>query len=141
MTDAAKRALVVVDVDPRSSDRAVEALRMSLGVAAATNDVTVVLRGEAVALTGPERNALPGGARAAGFLDGLERLGVRVETGEDVDLTAADAVIRWTAAEGTRRIVFDSPSGDDLPLTDDPTTPAVEALLDRILDHDRVVVW
>jgi len=98
MSLPAKRVLVVVDADPRTSDRAIEALRMSVGIAAAENAVRVVLAGDAGLLLAAEREGLPGGARAAGFLDALERLGA--EVGGDGDLPGrlleADEVVRWT---------------------------------------------
>ncbi|MEN8150571.1 MAG: hypothetical protein ABFS86_12165 [Planctomycetota bacterium] len=141
MKQPGKRVLVVVDVDPRASDRAVEALRMSVGLAAADNDVRVVLQSGAEALAGPERTSLPGGARATAFLDALERLGAHIETGEDTDRAGADVLIRWTAGETDRQILLGpDPEGcwTRVPLEGDPDG---EALLDAILLNDRTVIW
>jgi len=93
-----RRVLVVVDADPQASDRALQALRMSVGVALAENDVRVLLTGEAVRLLTPGCAALPGGARAIGFIEALERLGVEVlRDGNPADLVGeADVVMRWT---------------------------------------------
>ena len=98
MSGRPRRVLVVVDADPRASDRALQALRMSVGVALAENDVRILLTGEAVRLLTPECAALPGGARAVGFLEALERLGVEVlRDGDPAELVReADAVVRWT---------------------------------------------
>jgi hypothetical protein len=93
-----KKVLVIVTADPRASDRALEGLRMSAGVALANNSVEVALAGEATRYLGAECAALPEGGRAANLLGALAELGIRVEA-RDVsaaDLPRYDVVVRWT---------------------------------------------
>jgi hypothetical protein len=51
---AAERVLVIVSVDPETSHRANEAIRIALGILAGENDVTLALLGPAVKVLGPE---------------------------------------------------------------------------------------
>jgi predicted peroxiredoxin len=100
MTGRRKRVLVVVEATPgSSSSRALEALRMSVGVAAAENDVRVLLTGDATRYLDPFGATVPGGVRATGFLDALERLGAEViRDGDPAEhLGATDVMVRWTA--------------------------------------------
>lgn len=50
---AAEHVLVVVSVDPETSHRANEAVRIALGILAGENDVTLVLLGPAVKILSP----------------------------------------------------------------------------------------
>lgn len=87
----AKSALVVIEGDPSANDRALEGLRMSVGLTLAVQHVTVVLEGPAAALL---RTGAPG---ARVYLDALARQGARVTAGPwpAEGLRSADAVIRW----------------------------------------------
>jgi hypothetical protein len=51
---AAEHVLVVVSVDPETSHRANEAVRIALGILAGENDVTLVLLGPAARILSPE---------------------------------------------------------------------------------------
>jgi len=51
---AAEHVLVVVSVDPETSHRANEAVRIALGILAGENDVTLVLLGPAAKILSPE---------------------------------------------------------------------------------------
>jgi hypothetical protein len=93
-----KRVLVIVAADPRRSDRALEGLRMSAGVALANNEVEVAMTGEARRYLGSECASLPEGGRAVNLLGALAELGARVES-RDVaaeEFPAYDVVVRWT---------------------------------------------
>ncbi|PYM21699.1 MAG: hypothetical protein DMD78_16365 [Candidatus Rokuibacteriota bacterium] len=68
--------LVLISVDPRSSGRAFEAMRIGVGVVAGENDVTFVLRGPAVHLLDADTDDLVDGDDIAKFRDNLKRLGV-----------------------------------------------------------------
>jgi hypothetical protein len=153
MTGARRRVLVVVDADPRISDRAVEALRMSVGVAVAENRVRVLLGAAAAGFLDPATAVtLPGAARARGFLDALASLGAEVVRNADpADLAAdSDVVLRWTEAGGPgRELRRHGPeegwnSGSRHPLTGEPGgegAPDVGSVVDAILGPGRVVVW
>jgi len=98
MTGRRKRVLVVVDVTPGTSLRVLSALRMSVGVAVAENDVRVLLTGGSAQYLDPIRSGLPGGARAVGFLEALGSLGAEVIRDGDPEehIGVADMVVRWT---------------------------------------------
>jgi hypothetical protein len=51
---AAEHVLVVVSVDPETSHRANEAIRIALGILAGENHLTLALLGPAVKVLGPE---------------------------------------------------------------------------------------
>ncbi len=92
-----RRVIVVIGADPGRSERAVEGLRLSVGLALAENAVRVILEGAAEALADPTPGGFPGSRRAVEFLAALRELGAEVGAGQ-LTLKAArdaDAVIRW----------------------------------------------
>ena len=92
-----RRVIVVIGADPGISDRAVEGLRLGVGLALAENSVRVVLEGAAAALADPTPGSFPGSRRAGEFLEALRDLGAEVGAGR-LTLEAArdaDAIIRW----------------------------------------------
>jgi hypothetical protein len=94
-----RRVVVVITADPAKSNRALEGLRLSVGLALAENTVRVVLEGPAAALADPSPGSFPGSRSAEEYLDALRELEAEVEVGE-LPLQAArsaDAVIRWGA--------------------------------------------
>ena len=157
MTGRRKRVLVVVEADPGTSSRALEALRMSVGVAVAENDVRVLLTGDSGQFLDPGGAGLPGGARAVGLIEALERLGAEViRDGDPAEhIGAADATVRWTECQETdrRRVLLlrtgaPPPDGGDdevrLLLSGSPgdaEAPDLDAVVDAILAHKPVVVW
>jgi hypothetical protein len=92
-----RRVLVVIDADPRHSDRAVEGLRMSVGLTLSENSVRLLARGEGRRLLKPEREAFPDCLLARDYLRALEGQGAEVIAGVNILLEAreADVVIRW----------------------------------------------
>ena len=68
--------VVVIGVDPRTSGRAFEAMRIGVGVVAGENEVTFVLRGPAVHLLDGDTDDLVDGDDIAKFRDNLKRLEV-----------------------------------------------------------------
>jgi hypothetical protein len=74
----AERAPVVVliDVDPRVSHRANEAMRIGLGITAGDNEVIFVLRGGAVHLLDGDTDALEDGDDIAKFRESLRSLDI-----------------------------------------------------------------
>jgi len=93
-----REVLVVVDADPRASGRAVEALRMSVGLTLSDSRVRILLSGEAERLLRHEAGGFPDHLRAGEYLKTLATAGVEVGPGEDVLEAArvADVVLRWT---------------------------------------------
>jgi hypothetical protein len=91
--------LVIVAADPTRSERALEGLRMSIGLALAENRVRLLLEGDGRVLAEPARHAFPGWANALEHLRAFRRLGGEVLAEGDVLSEAAKArvVIRWTS--------------------------------------------
>lgn len=91
--------LVVVAADPRESARALEGLRMSVGLALAGNRVRVCLEEAARPLAEPERYAFPAWPDAADYLAALRDLGGEIADGGGwlAGAGAARVVIRWSA--------------------------------------------
>ena len=83
--------LVVITVDPRSSHRAFEAMRIGVGVVAGENEVTFVLRGPAVHLLDADTDDLVDGDDVAKFRENLKRLGVPFH----VEASAVPADADW----------------------------------------------
>jgi ornithine carbamoyltransferase len=85
-----RRVLVVVATNPAESPRAIEALRMSVGIAVMDHRVKVLLR---------KPEAYPGHREAVRYLETLRELGAEVSSSEDPTEAArdADVVIRWGA--------------------------------------------
>lgn len=75
--------LVLISVDPRTSHRAFEALRIGVGIVAGENEVTFVLAGGAVHLLDDDTDALVDGDDIAKFRSTLRTMGVplHVEAG------------------------------------------------------------
>jgi hypothetical protein len=84
---------VVIGVDPRSSHRAFEAMRIGVGVVAGENEVTFVLRGPAVHLLDADTDELVDGDDIAKFRDSLQRLGIPFH----VEAEAVPADPDWNA--------------------------------------------
>ena len=61
--------LVVIAADPRASHRAIEAMRIGVGIVAGENEVTFVLRGPAVHLLDADTDDLVDGDDIAKFRD------------------------------------------------------------------------
>ena len=92
-----RRVIVIIGADPELSDRAMEGLRLSVGLALAENAVHVILEGTAAVLADPTPGRFPGSRRAEEFLAALRELGAKVGAGQ-LTLQAArdaDTVIRW----------------------------------------------
>ena len=68
--------LVIINVDPRSSGRAFEAMRIGVGVIAGENAVTFVLTGPAAHLLDADTDELVDGDDVAKFRASLRTLGV-----------------------------------------------------------------
>ena len=85
--------LVITDADPRASDRALESLRMAVGLASGGLSVAFRAQGPARALLDPSASAFPDWRRAEEYLAALASLGGT--TGAD-DGAAPDVVIRWS---------------------------------------------
>ncbi|MHC4472641.1 MAG: hypothetical protein ACYS99_16955 [Planctomycetota bacterium] len=92
-----RRVLIVVEADPRDSPRALEGLRMSVGLTLAENRVEVLARGAGKRLLEPGREAFPDHLRAREYLAALRAQGAVVSSGRAVLAAAreADVVIRW----------------------------------------------
>ena len=75
--------VVVIGVDPRTSGRAFEAMRIGVGVVAGENEVTFVLRGPAVHLLDADTDDLVDGDDIAKFRENLKRLGVPFHVEDD----------------------------------------------------------
>jgi hypothetical protein len=75
--------VVLITVDPRTSHRANEAMRIGLGIAAGENQVTLVLGGPAVHLLDDDTDALVDGDDVARFRANLKALAIpfHVEAG------------------------------------------------------------
>jgi hypothetical protein len=82
MTDAAP-VVVLIAVDPRTSHRAFEAMRIGVGIVAGENAVTFVLTGPAAHLLDADTDDLVDGDDVAKFRASLRGLGVpfHVEAG------------------------------------------------------------
>jgi hypothetical protein len=97
--------LVLISVDPRSSHRANEAMRIGLGIVSGENDVTFVLTGPAVHLLDADTDDLEDGDDIAKFRANLRGLDIpfHVEAGArptDADWNAdGHTVVPVTAAE------------------------------------------
>jgi hypothetical protein len=72
---AAEHVLVVVAVDPETSHRANEAVRIALGILAGENEVTLVLLGPAAKVLGPEIEDYVDGEDTAKHVATLKKLG------------------------------------------------------------------
>ena len=68
--------VVLITVDPRTSHRANEAMRIGLGIVAGENAVTLVLRGSAVHLLDEDTDELVDGDDVAKFRANLKALGI-----------------------------------------------------------------
>ncbi len=68
--------LVVISIDPRTSHRANEAMRIGLGVVAGENEVTFVLAGDGVHLLDADTDDLADGDDIAKFRANLKSLGI-----------------------------------------------------------------
>ena len=108
---------VVIREDPRKTHRAVEALRIALGLAAGENPVTVVLLGEAVRLLGSELEDVIDAELLEKHLPALKELGAGflVEAGLPPGLSLDSSVsieekplqaIAALVAENPRALVF-----------------------------------
>lgn len=109
--------LVLIAVDPRTSHRAFEAMRIGVGIVAGENEVVFVLTGGGVHLLDEDTDALVDGDDIAKFRANLRQLGIpfHVEAGAipgDPDWNAdRHPVVPVTAAEiverlrGARRVV------------------------------------
>ena len=75
-SDAGEPVLVVISVDPRSSHRANEAMRIGLGVVSGENAVTFVLSGDGVHLLDGDTDDLEDGDDIAKFRANLKSLGI-----------------------------------------------------------------
>ena len=94
-----RRVLVVIEADPHATERALEGLRMGVGLTLAENRVTVLLAGDGKRLLDPEREAFGDWPRAREYLDALRQQGVEVQAGGSALRAGrkADVVIRWEA--------------------------------------------
>jgi DsrE/DsrF-like family len=72
---AAEHVLVVVAVDPETSHRTNEAIRIALGILAGENDVTLVLLGPAAKVLGPEVEDYVDGEDTLKHVATLKKLG------------------------------------------------------------------
>jgi hypothetical protein len=72
---AAEHVLVLVSVDPETSHRANEAVRIALGILAGENDVTLVLLGPAAKVLGPEIEDYVDGEDTLKHVATLKKLG------------------------------------------------------------------
>ena len=82
--------VVVIGVDPRTSGRAFEAMRIGVGVVAGENAVTFVLSGPAVHLLDADTDDLVDGDDIAKFRESLKRLGVPFHVEADAVPTDPD---------------------------------------------------
>lgn len=87
---AADPVLVVISLDPRTSGRANEAMRIGLGVVAGENAVTFVLTGPAVHLLDADTDDLVDGDDVAKFRKNLKALGVPFHVERDAIPTDPD---------------------------------------------------
>jgi hypothetical protein len=74
--DSGEPVLVVISVDPRSSHRANEAMRIGLGVVSGENEVTFVLTGPGVHLLDADTDDLEDGDDIAKFRANLKSLDI-----------------------------------------------------------------
>ena len=74
--DTGEPVLVVITVDPRSSHRANEAMRIGLGVVSGENEVTFVLSGDGVHLLDGDTDDLEDGDDIAKFRANLKSLDI-----------------------------------------------------------------
>jgi hypothetical protein len=72
---AAEHVLVLVSVDPETSHRTNEAIRIALGIIAGENDVTLALLGPATKVFGPDVEEYVDGEDIAKHLATLRKLG------------------------------------------------------------------
>jgi hypothetical protein len=80
---AAERVLVLVSVDPETSHRANEAVRIALGILAGENDVTLVLLGPAAKVLGPEIEDYVDGEDTLKHVATLKKLGQKFHVERD----------------------------------------------------------
>jgi len=85
--------LVLIGLDPRTSHRANEAMRIGLGVVSGENEVTFVLRGPGVHLLDADTDELVDGDDIAKFRGNLKALGIPFH----VEETAVPADLDWNA--------------------------------------------
>ena len=93
MPDDDPPVLVLISVDPRSSHRAFEAMRIGVGVVAGENDVTFVLTDGAIHLLDQDTDELVDGDDIAKFRESLRTLGVPFHVEEGALPRASD----WNA--------------------------------------------
>ena len=72
----AKKVAVVIQEDPRSTHRPVEALRIALGLVAGSHDATVILLGEAVRLLTKDTDDIIDIDILEKYLPSIEQLGI-----------------------------------------------------------------
>ncbi len=120
VSGADQPVLVLISVDPRTSHRAFEALRIGVGIVAGENAVTFVLAGPAAHLLDDDTDALVDGDDIAKFRSSLRAMGVplHVEAGAapagDPDwnadghpvVTVSRAEIAALARRARRALVF-----------------------------------
>ena len=97
MSATVKDVLVCISADPRTSKRAVEGLRMSVGLTLAPNRVRILLEEPATLLLRPREAGLPGAEMVLSYLEALSLAEVEVLTAGDFPslLASAETVIRW----------------------------------------------
>ena len=85
---------VVIREDPRKTHRAVEALRIALGLGAGDNPMTVVLVGEAARLLGTDAEDIIDGEILEKHLPALKELGIHfiIESGSRARLSLDSAL-------------------------------------------------
>lgn len=93
-----RNVLVVIEADPARSERALEALRMSVGLTLGGNRVRILLSKGGSGLSDPAGQAFPDWPVAESHLRAFREVGGTVSEGPGTleDLAAADVVIRWT---------------------------------------------
>jgi hypothetical protein len=82
--------LVLISADPRVSGRAVEAMRIGVGVVAGDTEVVLVLRGPAAHLLDADADDLVDGDDVTRLRDSLRRLGVPFHVETDAIPSAPD---------------------------------------------------
>ena len=101
--------VVLITVDPRTSHRANEAMRIGLGIVAGENAVTLVLSGPAVHLLDEDTDELVDGDDVAKFRANLKALEIPFHVEASSLPTAAD----WNT-EGHPVVAMDAPGLADL---------------------------
>ena len=101
--------VVLITVDPRTSHRANEAMRIGLGIVAGENAVTLVLSGPAVHLLDEDTDELVDGDDVAKFRANLKALGIPFH----VEASSLPTDASWNA-EGHPVIAIDASGLADL---------------------------